>query len=121
MEIVIEETKQIKQLSIIDPKSGVNWASDLVGNHIMPSDYQTNEDGVLIMDEATYDWWYTLCSDLENAEARKAELLALLHDEQWETACEMFNEVGNCDLEDTPPYTNVVCDEIEALYKWITD
>ena len=76
MEIIIEETGQTEQLSIIDPSSGVNWASDLVGNHIMPSDHKANEDGMLIMDKDTYEWWDTFCSDLGSAESRKSEILS---------------------------------------------
>jgi len=59
MEIRINETNEIKTLEIIDPKTGSNWETDLLGNHGAEMGYDEN-DGVYTMDNDEFVWWEDL-------------------------------------------------------------
>lgn len=60
MKIIIKETQKIETLSIIDPKTGVDYISDFVGNTgaLIDGQFEWNEDrDAYICDQETYDWW----------------------------------------------------------------
>jgi hypothetical protein len=110
MQVRIKETGIIENLSIVDPQSGVNWATDLVGNHGFEGFYSSEAeayDGWETTQE-NYDWWEALLVSLERAENRKHALIAehgsqAVHD-ALDRACDV-------DLEDMPSAITNALDE----------
>jgi hypothetical protein len=109
MKVKINETGKIEKLEIIDPKSGVNWINDLMGNHDALPEYDDEED-VCLIDQDEYDWWKNLTTTLEAAENRYSELRAESSDpNQLDDNKNDF--CGNCDLEDLPGLLNQFCNQ----------
>ena len=57
MEIIINETGEREELTIIDRKTGQDMAADIIGNSGAVGDYITIEDGVYSMSAENYQWW----------------------------------------------------------------
>ena len=80
MKIKIKETGKIENLSIIDPKSGVNWISDFIGNAdgFAQFEKEIDEDGdateYWICDQSTFDWWDKVVDEYQNLEDRIEEM-----------------------------------------------
>ena len=53
MQVIINETKEVKNLTIIDDATGTEWTRDLLGN----CNIHTDSDNFYHMDSADYDWW----------------------------------------------------------------
>ena len=66
-EIIIKETNKIKRIEVIDPKTGLDWSGNLIGN-AAPEIEGYDDEGRMIMTEETFDWWETYCIAYENAD-----------------------------------------------------
>lgn len=110
MDIKIIETGEIMELTIIDPKSGCDWTSDLTGND---EDIKFDEDGNRICDQKTFDWWEDLISRYQAADDRYYELITSLDDDAKEALEMAVNVVAGCDLENYPEFLSSVLDEFE--------
>jgi hypothetical protein len=112
MKVKVQETGKIENLEIHDPKTGVNWINDLMGNSGELPEYDYDDD-VYLMDKESFDWWKNLTTELEAAEDRYFSLR-----QESDDPCGLDDDknefVGNCDLEDLPGYLNQFCDQIEA-------
>lgn len=91
MQIKISETGEVKDLSIYDQDSGIEWTQDLIGNaNAVRSSrlghdekesinkgcfFWDDEEGVHIASQSTYDWWLQYIKD-HNATAEEARALA---------------------------------------------
>jgi hypothetical protein len=106
MNVKIKETGKVESLSIIDPKNGVNWINDFIGNYGALSDGQfswNNEEDVFEADQATYDWWYNVIKAYINADEVYREYLESLEDEyDKDYVIRAVSDACNCDLEDQP-------------------
>ena len=62
-------------LTLVDPRTGVDWSGDYVGNHY---DTQLHRDksgrGDYITTEVTADWWVDQCERQQRADNAMAEL-----------------------------------------------
>lgn len=60
MKIVIKETGEKDTFQLIDPKTGTNWAQDLIGNAGALDDgqfvYDEDKDAYLVS-KGDYEWW----------------------------------------------------------------
>ena len=115
MEIKIIETNEIKNLDIIDPKTGINWISDLMGNHdALPEREEIDEmeTGYYLMSDEDHDWWARLVERYQAADDRYNELLDLLDDDEREEL-ERDAQGINVDLEDHPRALSQVCDKYD--------
>ena len=77
MKIIIKETNVQESLEIIDPRKGINWVQDFIGNTGALSDGQfvwDDEQGAYVCDQDTFDWWSKVVSDNESLENRIYEL-----------------------------------------------
>jgi hypothetical protein len=110
MEIKIKETGELETLEIIDPKYGVNWINDLMGNHGELPEYD-DEEGIYLIDQESYDWWKDLTSRYQAADDRYYELKKEVDDtEAFERE---MQDACSCDLENMPEAMQAVCDEWE--------
>ena len=74
MYIEIKETGKEERITCIDPKQGTDWSSDLIGN-ADPKNEGYNDDGIMIMTQVNFDWWFNYCSEYESADYAVNELL----------------------------------------------
>ena len=85
MQVKIIETGELMNLAAIDAATGCEWTADLIGNHDAFNANQfhreQDEDGEDIIEywaasHAEYNWWSAVVSDLNKADALKAEAKA---------------------------------------------
>lgn len=117
IKIKIKETGEREELTIIDPKSGLSWVSDLMGNHDAKMVYDEDE-GIYIMEKEEFDWWGDLIKRYQKADNFKHQVF-----EDCEDAEKFYNaiaEAGDGDLEDYPErLTQYVIDFID--YDFLLD
>jgi hypothetical protein len=115
MNVRIKETKEIKQLEIIDPKSGCSWIADLLGNHNVGE--WVDEDGYegLEITSDDYEWWSDFCSSYEEAdfELYEAKCEAKDFNKAEEIVVQIFNE-NQCDIEYLPQVMRKAIEAIKA-------
>jgi hypothetical protein len=116
MKVTIIETKKAETLNIIDPKSGMDWTNDLLGNHGGLPEYNDETDSYHMTQES-FNWWNNLIEKYEAADYRCFEIKSMLSEEQEQGFDSGLQEVLNCDLEDMPGYMNDFCDEWESGHK----
>lgn len=65
MQVIIKETNQVATLSLIDNKTGVNYAADYIGNTgAFDREFErVGDDWYISQDD--YDWWV---NELANAQ-----------------------------------------------------
>lgn len=73
MEIRIEETNEIKEIGLIDPKSNCDWSKDFIGNAVNGAKF--DKDGIMIMSQEDFDWWEEHTGRYEIADQAIFELL----------------------------------------------
>ena len=122
MKIKIKQTNEEKQLNLIDPKTGLCWIGDLMGNHNALPEIETDADGwetdFRIMSQVDFDWWENLATAYQAADTRYYELCTgdglEAHEIEW-----MIEEANNinCDLEDLPGALEAICDAYENADK----
>jgi len=117
MNIIIKETGKVETLSIIDPKTGVNYISDFIGNQGALSDgqftFDENKDG-WVADQATFDWWDKVVDDNQKLVDR-VSLLSAEHGA--ESVYAAITEAGNVDLEDHAANINQALDDAFSTEK----
>ncbi len=98
--IKINNTGEIKEIRMIDPKTGCDYSSDFIGNHIGADDMisvsRENEDVDYTATAEQADWWVRVCADHQTL----AEEIAGLTEDQ--TLQIETGNWGDCDLEDQP-------------------
>jgi len=96
MATTLKTTTRTVTLSLVDPKSGLDWSGDYVGNH-SDSALVRDPDGAVdyLTDDATADWWLNQCAAQQEADNALAELSA-------DGRQSILDDVGGLDLEDQP-------------------
>lgn len=112
MNVTIIETGKNETLSITDPKSGMDWTNDLLGNHGALPEYNDETDSYH-MSQDDYEWWSDLIERYQTADNRYHELRHSLPGEEAEALEEAAHSI-NCDLENHPEALQAVCDEVEG-------
>jgi len=116
-EFIIKETGEKEELSIIDPKSGCCWVSDLMGNHGAFNDLDTDEDTDLyVMPQEDFEWWKDLIKRYQRADNIYHELRNgnRLDDETVEELETCIQDIGSgCDLEYYPEFLINICADFE--------
>ena len=111
MKIIIKESKEVTELDLIDPKSGVNYIVDFVGNS------GAFDEGIFVWDEEqdayvcsqeTIDWWKRVVHDNQELENRLYELTQTYG---RDVVYSVVTEAGAVDLEGHAAAVNVVLDD----------
>lgn len=111
MNIIISGITPVnKTLSIIDPKTGIDYIQDFIGNTGALIDGQFNYDDqdVYICDQNTFDWWCKVASDNQILENRIYELTK---EHGSEAVYAVIYDAGTNDLEDHAAYVNQALDQ----------
>jgi hypothetical protein len=77
MKVQIKETGKFEELTTIDPKTGIDYSGDLIGNHggFMDDQFELSENKDFhICDQETYEWWNKVLNDIEELAIRSQEL-----------------------------------------------
>ena len=109
MEIRIKETWEIEELTIIDPKTGIDWAADLVGD----DDNITFDDDHIMCDQETYDWWTDLIERYQAADNRLHEIRTGMDNDARERLGEFLEQIAGCDIENYPEVLEDMLDRFE--------
>lgn len=112
MKIKIIETNEIKTINLIDPKTNVNWANDLLGNHDALNVF--DEDGMAMMIQEDFEWWVDLVDRYQAAENRSYEIWANLNGPDQLAFEDRINHITGIDLENYPEAVEGFCDEWEG-------
>jgi hypothetical protein len=99
MKIIIKETAEVKTLSIVDPKSGVNYISDFIGNTgaLIDGQFVWDKDrDAYFCEQETFEWWDTV---ITANQALSDRILDLAKEHDSEAVYEVINAVGSVDLE----------------------
>lgn len=100
MNVIIKETGEVKSLSIIDPKTKINYVSDFIGNAggFVNGDFVFDEEtGSYQSTQANFDWWNRVVSDNQALGDRIFELTS---EHGGDVVADVVNSVGSIDLED---------------------
>jgi hypothetical protein len=112
MKIIIKETSAVETLSIIDPKSGVNYISDFIGNTGALNDghqFEWDEDReAYVCDQETFDWWDTVVTANQSLDDR---IIELVKEHGSEAVYEVIHAAGSVDLENHAANVNHALDE----------
>ncbi len=111
MEIMVNN--EIKELSIIDPKTGCDWVTDLIGNADGFDGYD-GENEIYMMGAETYKWWDEYIKTEDIIQNRAREIQAELSNEDSEKfEREMQNAASN-DMEMTQ------LEQLQIVKNWST-
>ena len=112
MKIIIKETSAIQTLSIIDPKSGVDYIADFIGNTgaLIDGQFRWDEErDAYVCDQATFEWWDAVVT-ANQALANRLHALALEHGS--EAVDEVIYAAGSSvDLADHAPNLQQALDD----------
>lgn len=81
--VKIIETGELKELTITDPKTRLDWSVDILGNYEAFDGYEEDTDhspGLPVMHQDTYDWWAVLLPRYESADEAVNEYRKELND-----------------------------------------
>ncbi len=111
MNIFIKETEQLNTLTLIDPKSNVNYIDDFIGNYGALTDGQFTYDNELdayICNQETFDWWEQVIHDNQNLDYRIQELIET---HGTDAVYEVIDSAVGVDLKDHAAAMNKALDE----------
>jgi hypothetical protein len=130
--IIIEETKEVREIGIIDAASGLDWSMDFIGNNIVSPRYEYSEkedDDLMVMSQEDFDWWETLANEWEKADEAKKDFFDNIEmkDEvdPWEVGalleemrdCYETNNIFGCELENHPAAMLEAIEDVKEKYK----
>lgn len=97
--VKIIETGATQSLAILDPKTGLDYSGDLLGNYDGYDGYDEDSE-MPTMTQETYNWWADLLGRLESAEYAAYEYRRSIDDQQ--DFDDLLSQHTNCDLENIP-------------------
>ena len=100
MKIIIKETSAIGALSIIEPKTGLEYIIDYIANSgaLIDGQFEWDEDReAYVCDQATYDWWTAVVADNQ---ALANRIYALEQEHGVDAVWDVIGGVGAVDLGD---------------------
>jgi len=96
MNVIIKETGETRELSIIDIKSGCDWTVDLLGNSGIHKNADTD---AVTMDLDDFVWWETYINGHMATEYGIVELAMIAGVDTGEIRNDVFDYMGQQDME----------------------
>lgn len=112
MQVIINETKEVKELTIIDDVTGTEWTRDLLGN----SDIHTDSDNFYHMDAADYDWWTAYITGYKATEQEIFAIAEKAQKDPYQVRMEVFDYMGQNDMENERGRAIQKLDELAKEY-----
>lgn len=97
MQVIINETGKVGILKLVDPKTGVNYVADFIGNAGALGCEFKLIDGDYHVDQEDFDWWERVIAKQQEADNLKSEYT---EEHGSEELYELLEQVSACDLED---------------------
>lgn len=99
MNILIEKTQKIETLSLIDPKTGIDYIADFIGQYIDTMDEfcWDDENNAYICTKESFLWWSKVVADNQALEYR---IHYLKEKHGYEAVETVINNAGSVDLDD---------------------
>lgn len=94
MQVIINETNEIKYLTI-DDEHGTEWTRDLLGN----CNIHVGDDDSYHMDAADYEWWAEYIAGYKATEQEIFELAEKAQKDPYQVRMEVFDYMGQNDME----------------------
>jgi len=116
MEVRIKETGEVVSLQCIDPRTGVDWMPDLIGNSGGFADDQfdyDNDAGVFVADQWTVEWWQEYAMQWEEIQQKIVDLSCRFEIDE-ETIRDRLADACGPDYEDHYRIAVTVLSEIES-------
>lgn len=110
MDILVDN--QVMDLTIIDPKSGMEWTHDLIGNADEFGDYD-HEKGMHTMTEEAYAWWSDYIAVEQSLQDRIQAINESLDNDAREEFKQSLMDAGDADYEITQSQTTDVVESYE--------
>ena len=116
MNIQIRETKETKTLRLRDPRTGVDWIEDFIGNAGGWEFFEYDEDsGNYLVDQDDFDWWNDIIDEYQKADNEEYAFIQSLTEESY---CEYLahkESYMHCDFEDQPYMVTVAIRDFKKL------
>ena len=96
MNVIITETGETRELSIVDIKTGIEWTVDLLGNAGIHKDADTD---AVTMSQEDFDWWVEYINGHESTEQEIIDLAMTAGVDSAEIRNEVFAYMGQNDME----------------------
>lgn len=117
MQIIIKETGELKNLSLIDRKTGLDYLIDVIGDsgELWDSTWRVGsfrydeERDAYICSRDVYEWWRDWVEDYDAMEDR---IEALIEEHGEDAVNEAIDGVRPVDIEDAVIATNRALDEV---------
>ena len=127
MKILIKDTNTIASITMTDPKTGINWEADYIGENISDCDYEDpTGDFVdlveMVMTRENFDWWKKQCAEYESSDEK---LYTLRNNpkfqDEYGTTSELDEEfhqyINGFDFNSQPKAMSQFCDDWEETHK----
>ena len=105
MEIIITETKEEKELTLVSPKTGCEWTMDFINN----GDLATDDDDNWVMTQEDFEWWKPVVEAYQEADNAVYDVYKTLEDPS--EFLDAVHYAQNCDLEDQSAAMMAVVEE----------
>lgn len=112
MKVFIKNSSEIEELKIIDYPTEIDWTIDLLGN----SGVHTDEEGHVHLSREEFDWWSRY---IEGHEATERDIADLAEDagvEYAEIQAQVFEYMGQQDMEDERARAVQKIEELREAY-----
>lgn len=109
LNVLIKQTNQVKSLSIIDPKTGIDYITDFIGNTgAFGREFETIEhnEAEYQTSEGDFEWW-------ENVVEIAQEADNLIFENSDKITDEVREELDNIDTSDIDTYNEIRLDIIK--------
>ena len=107
MKIQIIETQEVRELTLIDPNTGVCYCDDFISHSSFDS-FNYNDDGDVLMFVEDFDWWEKVVNDQQKL-VNRIEALENEHDLEKVQAA-IIDILGKVELEDEAALANQALD-----------
>lgn len=105
MKVRIIESGKMEELVIVDPRTGMEWADDFIGNTGALNDGQfawTENDDLYEVSQDNFDWWEKVMAEYKAADDAKYGLESELDSDEREVFWNDIYSACECALEDMP-------------------
>lgn len=100
MDVIIEETGEMKTLCVIDAKTGVDRAYRFINDTTGTSHWHKNEDGCYVIKYYEYEWWYNLLEKEQRVATMLSEHNALMTND-------IFREIWHSETQALEHFTDI--------------
>jgi hypothetical protein len=108
LKVRIQETGELKELTMVDATNGVDMVGDFIGNSgafidgQFVLDEEVDDDGLYVCDDTyvcsqeTFDWWKRIIREVKTAEEIKNDFTSRIYDKyEYEAAQKIESELYN--------------------------